>query len=150
MGMWEDFKGLFKRKKKLVALFIDETGRWYRKEKRYQNNTFTESSFSKEPQEYIVDQSATGIEHKSGLPVSLYHVNNPEPIRNPDLLIHRRKQELDAIGFKKILDSKAIQDLFTDDRANILMILLILVGACLIFILIIGMKVFNIIKWAAK
>ena len=52
---------------------------------------------------------------------SFYHTNNPQPIP----MNHQRNSEgIDAIGFKSVLDSKTIKDLFSGEGVNQLTILL--------------------------
>lgn len=123
MGLFDIIKTFFRKKKKLIVFFIDETGRIIKKERRYKNNTFTEKSFG-EPMAYIVDHNFVNYERKSSLPVAFYYVNDPRPIR----LSHKRNEEVDAIGLQKILDSKAIRDLFANEADKLQLILIILIG----------------------
>lgn len=123
MTLWEDLIGIFRKKRKLRAILLDEVGNVLIKNVGYENNTFT-IKISGSQQTYIVDMNYVTYDKKTSLPVSFYYVNNPNPIR----MRHERNKDVDSIGFKKILDSKTIQDLFSQESANKFNIMLIIVG----------------------
>lgn len=133
----------FMKKSRLKAMFIDEVGLVSEKKVKYTNNTFSVKNFG-EAQAYVVDHNFVTYDKKTKMPVSFYYVNNPNPIR----IQHERNKEVDGIGFKKILDSKVISDLFSDEAKSIMTMLLVLIGVNLLFSLVIVLILFKVIKVA--
>ena len=121
---------LFRSKRRLRAHFIDEAGLIFTRVLPYDNNTFT-TKFAGHEHSYIVDHNYIVYSSKDRMPTSLYYVNNPHPVR----LQHERNLETDSVGFKNILDSKTIQDLFSPEAKNVLMILMIMVGVAIVLVL---------------
>lgn len=115
-------RGFFKKKRVLKASFYDEAGRVVVRKVKYQNNTFTQK-FNGELQTYIVDDAYINYDAKTNQPMSSYYINNPQPIR----FLHERNNEVDSIGFKKIIDSKVIKDLFSDEDSTKMLLLIILI-----------------------
>lgn len=149
MGLWHEFKQYFKKKRRLVAVFIDETGRIFEKETPYENNNFTIKIGSNlvgmggTEQTYIVDAECMIYEVKSNLPKLFYYTNNPYPLK----LKHTRSKEgVDSIGFKTLLDSKVITDLFSDEASDKLLWILIASITSAVFGLLVTMKVFGFLK----
>jgi hypothetical protein len=126
MGMMD----FFKTKQKLKATFFDETGSVFIKEVKYENNKFdvSEKLFGKKGT-YIVDANFIVYARKTRTPMAYYYTNNPNPIH----IQHVRNKDVDSIGFKRILDSKVIVDLFSSDGIKFLTVILIL---CIIILLI--------------
>jgi hypothetical protein len=145
--IWKEFTGFFKKKYALKAHFLDETGHQNGNGKtvKYNNNGFSIKRNGKE-EHYLVRHERIIYDQGTGVAHSYYYAGNPEPI----LFKHTRNKEVDAIGFKQIIDSKAIEDLFKDESANLLMILLIMLVITMILVAIIGLKVFGYIKLGAS
>lgn len=124
MGLLNMLQGFFKKKQKLRAIFFDETGSQFKKDVVYENNKFkiSEKLFGKKGV-YIVDNNFVLYDRKTRIPISYYYANNPNPIH----IKHERNADLDSIGFKKMLDSKVITELFSNDGIKFLTIILILV-----------------------
>lgn len=142
MGLLDKITGFFKKKSRLHCVFIDEIGDVHFVEVKFSNNTFTTKFFG-EPQTYIVDHNYILYNRKSKTPIAFYYVNNPNPIG----IQHERNRDVDSIGFKKILDSKTIQDLFSEEgqkKINLVLILVIVNIAITIIILLIQFKVIKV------
>lgn len=120
--MLNGIKNFFKKKQVIKARFIDESGRETTKKIKYTNNTFTLSFFG-EDQSYMVDHKKVIYDAKDKLPILYYYVNNPNPLT----LEHMRNPEVDAVGFKQIIESKVVKDLFSDEQANLLKIIVIVI-----------------------
>lgn len=135
--------GFLQKKSRLKAIFIDEAGIVSIKKVKYTNNTFSLKSFG-EDQAYVIDHNFVTYDSKTKNPVSFYYVNNPNPIR----IQHERNKDVDGIGFKKILDSKTISDLFSDEGKNIMTLLLILLAVNIVITLVVALVVFKVIKVA--
>lgn len=134
-----------KKKRKLRAIFIDEVGNVIIKNVKYQNNIFSIKDFGEEKMAYIIDHNFIVYDKKSSLPISFYYKNNPNPIR----IQHERNDEVDGIGFQRILDSKTIQDLFTDEGLKKITLLMVLMIISLVLTLIVLLAQFGVIKIAA-
>lgn len=132
---------ILRQRPKIKAFFIDEAGLIIDKKFKYTNNTFSTKAFG-EPQAYIVDHNFIVYDKKTKIPVSLYYVNNPSPIR----IQHERNKELDGIGFKKILDSKTISELFSEENKNVMLILIILIGLNMLLTAVVLLVQFKVIK----
>jgi hypothetical protein len=141
MGLWENFKGFFKRKKKVICVFIDETGRQDRRAKKYKNNIVEDNHYGA-PMSYVIDHDKMVYERRSGLPVAYFNVNDPVQLD----MRHEQNPEMDAKGLRQVIQSKAIKDIFEDDSANLILIILILVCICLLGIIILGAHDFGFIK----
>lgn len=136
-------KDFFKGKRVLRAYFIDETGRIFKKEVHYSNNIFS-IKIGDDLQSYIVDHNFMVYDAKDRVGTSVYYVNNPNPVR----LQHERNNQVDSISIKKILDSKAIKDLFSEENKELINWILIIVIVNIMLTLVVGAKVFNFIKWS--
>lgn len=141
MGILGKITGFFTKKAKLKAIIFDEVGKQHEKKVEYANNYFS-TSINGESHAYVVDHNFINYGAKNNEPIAHYYINNPQPIR----LQHERNEEMDSIGFKKILESKVITDLFTEQAKNLLTLLMILMVITLIGVAIVGMKVFGVIK----
>lgn len=119
--------GFFKSKRRLRAYFIDEAGLLIIREIKYDNNSFT-TKFNGNLHAYIIDHNFIFYSAKDKTPCSFYYVNNPHPVH----IQHERNIDVDSIGFKQILDSKTITDLFSNEGKNLLLMLTIMVGACIV------------------
>lgn len=139
---WHSFiTDIFFRPKKIRAIFIDETGSLIEQFHKYSNNKF-ETKFGEHEMAYIIDHNRI-VYDKKKMPTSFYHVGDPSPID----VNHKRDTELDAIGFKKILDSKTIVDLFSNDgNKNLMTLLIILIIGNIILSVVIMMIQFHFIK----
>lgn len=131
---------LFKKKQRLIAVFFDETGSEFRREVTYENNKFevSEKLFGKKGS-FIVDHNFIVYDRKSRTPKSYYYTNNPNPIH----IKHERNRDVDSIGFKRLLDSKVIEELFSNDGVKFLTVILILVIVVLLVQLGIGYGVYK-------
>lgn len=123
---------LFKTKRRLKAHFLDEAGLFFTREVKYDNNMFS-TKFGGKDHAYIVDHNFIFYDAKDRRPSSLYYVNNPNPVR----LQHERNLEADSIGFKNIIDSKTVQDLFSPEAANKMMILIIMLGVVILLVIVV-------------
>lgn len=143
--MLDALKNIFKSKRKLIAVFIDETGTVTRKKKKYSGNLFEDSDGIGKPKgSYIVDHNFTVYEGKTNLPMAFYYKNNPQPIP----IKHARNLEADAIGFQHILDSKAIQDLFSNKGMDaIFWCIVVSAAGCLLTMVVLAIQT-GIIKVA--
>jgi hypothetical protein len=135
MTFLDEFKGFFRKKTKLRAVFFDETGSEFTKNVIVENNRFeiSENLFGKKGV-YIADHNYIVYERKKRIPKSYYYVNNPNPIH----IQHQRNREMDSIGFKRILDSKVIEELFSNSGIKFLTIILVVVCAILVLNFAIG------------
>lgn len=122
MGAIDRVKGFFKKRSKLRAIIHDETANVYQKDVVYSNNVFM-ISINGEKHAYVVDHNFVSYDQKTKIPISYYYISNPQPIR----IQHERNQEVDSIGFRKILESKVITDLFSDEARNTLFLLVVLI-----------------------
>jgi hypothetical protein len=141
MGIVVWVKNLFKKRNRLKAIFIDETGHIITYKVKYANNVFTKRIHGEEGS-YIVDHNYI-VYGKNNEATSAYYTNNPNPIR----LQHQRNENLDSLGFKRIIDSKAVADLFSAEGTNKMMMIIILIGINLlltIFLLLIQFKVIKV------
>lgn len=128
--MLDAIKGIFKKKRKLIAIMIDETGTVTQKKKKYENSLFHDkTSFNAEKEAYIVDHNFMCFDAKTHLPVAFYAMHNPQPLR----MKHAPNPEVNAVGFQHILDNKAIQDLFSNQGLGTLFWVLVLVGFNILF-----------------
>jgi hypothetical protein len=143
--MIEWVKGLFRKKKKLNARFIDEVGHSFDRKVKYVNNTFSISIQGVE-QTYIVDMACVIYERKKKLPTSVYYVGNPNPLR----FSHLRNKDVDSISFKQILDSKVVTDLFTSGLEAKVQLLIILVAINLAVSVITMMAALGFLKFGGK
>ena len=126
----------FQKRPKIIAYFIDETGHVFKKKVKYDNNVFY-IRYAGNKMMYIVNHERVLYDARSNKGVSYYYLNNPEPIK----FQHMRNKELDSVGFKKIIDSKAIIDLFSEEGAKKMMIIIILLVVVIILcILILGFE----------
>lgn len=141
MGLWESFKSFFKKKRKLHVTFFDEIGNVYNKEIKYENNMFKIKEFG-EKVAYIVDHNFVLYDKSNHMARAYYYVNNPQPIR----IQHERNQDLDSIGFRKILDSKVIADLFSEEGKNLMFWILIVGIINGVLTMIVLAKIFDVIK----
>lgn len=122
MNIIDKAKEFFKKKSKIRAIIQDEVGKIHTKKCPYSNNSFT-VVINAEKHAYVVDHNFVTYDAKNNMPTSFYYINNPQPIR----MQHERNEEVDSIGFKKLLDSKVITDLFSEEGKNMLTILMILI-----------------------
>lgn len=129
MGLMNAIKDFFRKKDKLRVIMIDEVGRFTIQQVTYDNNTFSLGGMMGKQSAYIVDHNAIYYDKKSGEGLSAYYRNNPNPIQ----LTHERNPDVDAVGFKNILDSKVIQDLFSQEGVKMLTVLLIIVICIAVF-----------------
>jgi hypothetical protein len=138
--VWYNPVTWFNNRPKLIAYFIDETGHVFRREVKYENNKF-DLKYAGEHMTYIVDHERMLYDAKKNQGTSFYYVNNPEPIR----FQHMRNKDLDSVGFRKILESKAIIDLFSEEGMNRILILIILTSIVLFLVVVSLAKQFNLI-----
>lgn len=141
MELIDKAKGFFQKKSKITAIIIDEVGKVHTKKVPYANNSFT-LLVNSQKHAYVVDHNFVTYDIKKNGPVSFYYVNNPQPIR----MQHERNADMDSIGFKKILDSKVITDLFSEEAKNLLTILMILIIVNLVLTGLLAAVQFHIIK----
>jgi len=135
--MLDAISKIFKSKRKLIAIFIDETGTVTRKKKKYSGNIFEHSEGFGKKGSYIVDHNFTVFENKTNMPMAFYYKGNPQPI----VMRHQRNKETDAIGFQHILDSKAIQDLFSNKGMDAIFWCIVLSGiSCFLCLVMIGFQ----------
>lgn len=128
MSLIESIMGFFRKKQKLRAYFIDEVGTVTKKVVKYKNNTF-EANIQGEKGAYLIDHNNIFYDRKDRMASSFYHTNNPQPLK----LNHNRNEEgIDSVGFKSVLDSKTIKDLFSSEGINQLTILLYIAIAIVI------------------
>ncbi len=121
-------KQIFIKKRKLTAFFIDEVGKVWPKKVSYVNNTF-EYKTGGQKGTYIVDHKCILYLGSNNEPCSFYYTNNTQPIT----MSHERDDTIDAIGFKTILDSKAISELFSSKGLNLMIILMCMIGVNMLF-----------------
>lgn len=132
MGMIDSVKNYFKSKEKLRVFFIDEVGKLTIKNVTYVNNNFTISDgLLGKKRAYLVDHNYIIYDKKTGEATSFYYTNNPNPIH----IQHERNKDVDSIGFKNILDSKVIEELFSQEGVKMMTILLILVIVIIVLFL---------------
>lgn len=141
MDIIDKARGFFQKKSKIKAIIIDEVGKLHTKKVAYNNNSFT-LLVNGEKHAYVVDHNFVTYDIKGNFPTSFYYINNPQPIR----MQHERNDELDSISFKKILDSKVITDLFSEEAKNVLMILMILIIVNLVLTGLLAAIQFKLIK----
>jgi hypothetical protein len=141
MTFIDNIKDMFKKKQKLVAIFFDETGSTYAREVVYSNNRFEVSDkLFGHKGVYIVDHNFIIYDRRTRKPYCYYYTNNPNPIH----IHHERNKDVDSIGFKRILDSKVITELFSTDGLKFLTVILIIVIIVGLLSLAIGYGVFKV------
>lgn len=131
MGMIEKAKNFLYRNYNLEVEVIDEVGRRTKHYVTPVNNTFR-LKFEDGEQDYIVDHNFLILDQKKKILVGYYHKNNPQPIH----MEHKRNPDLDGRGFREIMESKVVKDLFSEEGMNILMwilFILIFVGVLLVW-----------------
>lgn len=132
--MMDTIKGMFRKKRKILAVFLDETGGWQIKKKKYENNTFEDKEgWSGKKERYVVDHTHVAYDRKTGLPVSVYHKHNPQPIP----LAHQRNRDIDSVGLNNILESKVVEELFSNKGLGTLFWIMIICGANILMSIII-------------
>ena len=145
MSFIDGITTFFRKKSKLRVIFIDEVGNVSNKIVKYANNTF-EVKIQGEKQAYLVDHNFIMYDKGDRTATSFYYVNNPQPIH---IQHSRNKDGIDSIGFKKILDSKTIQDLFSSEGMNIMKVIMFLAIGILLLQLIGLLVQFGVIKVAS-
>lgn len=144
MGMLDTIANIFRKKRKLQAYILDEIDGLEVIPVIVENNTFTvaKNQFDDNAMTYIVDNNYIFYRKKDNMPCSLYYKNNPNPVG----LFHERNSDVDAIGFKKILDDKTVQDLFSPEGIKKLDIVMILVIVNLVLTVVVLLIMFKVIK----
>lgn len=131
----------FRRKKVIEAEFIDKTGRSLTKKVKYTNDSFTVNYFGKE-EEYNIDYNKMIYDMKTNQPKLKYFVGDPIPLT----IENSRNPDMNASGYKAILNSKVVEDLFKEKKTDIMLIIAIMVGVSIVLSFVIIGKVFNLIK----
>jgi len=132
----------FSRKKFIIAHFVDETGTTYKAKKKYSHNAFN-ITINGEAHKYMVDPTRVYWDLKTRKPVSFYHTGDPIPLE----MGHKpNKEGLSSSGFKKIMEDKVVQDLFSLDSEKSLKILLYVVAANLVITLFVVLIEMGVVK----
>lgn len=140
MGLLDRVKGFFRKHDKLVAVFFDEVGSLRQQKIKYHNNLFETGVFG-DKETYIVDQGRV-YDHKKLGKMAFYNAHDPQPLK----LGHARNEEIDALGFRKILDDKTVQELFSDDALKLIKLALILIGINMLISIVIMLVEFKVVK----
>lgn len=144
MGLLDFISNFFKKKHRLHAYIIDEIDGLEIKRVVVKGNTFTISKglFDDRAMTYIVDNAYVVYRLKDNMPCAFYFKNNPNPLG----MFHKRNVDVDAVGFKKILDDKTVQDLFSPEGVKKLDIVLILVIVNILMSIVLLLIQFKVIK----
>jgi hypothetical protein len=144
MGLFGAIKAFFRKKRTFQAYIIDETDGIELYRVKVENNTFTLKNglLDDNPMTYIVDNGYVVTRKKDNIPCSFYHKNNPEPIN----IFHKRNVQMSSIAFKKLLDDKTIQELFSPEGIKKLDIVLIIVIVNLLVSVVLLLIQFKVIK----
>lgn len=130
-------------RKKIIAVFVDETNATFRAKKKYQNNTF-DIKINGEKHTYIIDPKKIYIDQKTKDSTSFYKTNSPEPISLED---QAKDGQYDAVSFKRILENKVVADLFNMDMAKNMKLLMILIGINLLLTIVMLLHDAGLIKF---
>lgn len=143
MLLFEYLRHFFYKKNQLQAIFQDETGRILIKRMNYKNNQFTLKRRGQDPELYNVNPDFAKHNIKNGLPVAFYNLHNPDPIKWE----FEFNEEWDSRGAEKIIKSKVIFDLFSDQMSfttTLLLILLIVTLVLVVFLILLNTNVIHL------
>lgn len=141
MSFITKIKYFFTLKKKIDVTFFTLSGTAYRAKKIIKNGVFYHSIHGTD-HAYVVDFGRVYYNQKDHTPTAYYHEGNPQPLD----MSHRRNDEVDSVGFRDILDSKIVQDLFSDEKSSSIFWILIISGIIGVMMLLVFLKQYGIIK----
>lgn len=150
--LYKFVRGIFLKKNRLRVFFFTPTGKILRKIVNPENNRFT-AKVEGQKGLYIVDPNCVVYSGTYSVPTSCYYSNNPKPIRikhernkeKIQITVNGEKKEIDvdSVGLHTIIQSKAITDLFKNEGAIKLLLILVVVIINLIVTLFLAYRVYK-------